>query len=72
MIIIGDNLIGIHELKKYLHQNFEMKDLGPLNYFLGLEISYSSTDYYSTRAKYISDILIHANLTNCKISDKPT
>ena len=44
-----------------------MKDLGPLNYFLGLEISYSSDDYYLTQAKYISDLLSQANLTNIKI-----
>ena len=36
MIIIGDDLIGIQELKDFLSQQFGMKDLGHLNYFLGL------------------------------------
>jgi hypothetical protein len=45
---------GILELKQFLSQYFEMKDLGPLSYFLGLEISSSFDGYYMTRAKYIS------------------
>ena len=39
MIITGDDLSGIQELKDFLSQQFEMKDLGYLNYFLGLEIT---------------------------------
>uniref|UniRef100_A0A2N9GVI4 Integrase catalytic domain-containing protein n=1 Tax=Fagus sylvatica TaxID=28930 RepID=A0A2N9GVI4_FAGSY len=33
---------GIQDLKRFLGQHFEMKDLGPLSYFLGLEVSSSS------------------------------
>ena len=36
MIITGDDLIDIQELKDFLSQQFEMKDLGHLSYFLGL------------------------------------
>jgi hypothetical protein len=49
-----------------------MKDLGPLSYFLGLEISSSSDGYYLTQAKYISDLLSRANLIDSKIVDTPT
>ncbi|CAJ2642140.1 unnamed protein product [Trifolium pratense] len=42
MIITGDDSIGIEELKKFLCQHFEMKDLGPLTYFMGLEVLSSS------------------------------
>ena len=34
MIIIGDDFNGIQELKNFLSQRFEMKNLGHLNYFL--------------------------------------
>uniref|UniRef100_A0A2N9FWZ4 Leucine-rich repeat-containing N-terminal plant-type domain-containing protein n=1 Tax=Fagus sylvatica TaxID=28930 RepID=A0A2N9FWZ4_FAGSY len=37
MIIIGDDTAGIRDLQKFLSQHFEMKDLGTLSYFLGLE-----------------------------------
>ena len=48
MIIIGDNLSGIQELKDFLSQQFEMKDFRHLSYFLGLEITPSTDDIYIT------------------------
>ena len=48
MIITGDNLNGIQELKDFLSQQFEMKDLGHLSYFLGLEITHSTDGVYIT------------------------
>jgi hypothetical protein len=72
MIITGDDSIGTLELKLFLSQHFEMKDLGNLSYFLGLEISSSSDGFYFTQAKYISDLLSRANLTDRKILDTPT
>ena len=41
MIITGDDLSSIQELKDFLSQQFEMKDLGHLSYFLSLEIIHS-------------------------------
>ena len=48
MIITDDDLSGIQELKDFLSQQFEMKDLGYLSYFLGLEIIYSIDGLYIT------------------------
>ena len=48
MIIIGDDLIGIQELKDFLSQQFEMKDFEHLSYFLGLEITHSTDGLYIT------------------------
>ena len=48
MIITGDDLSGIQELKNFLSQQFEMKDLGHLSYFLGLEITHSTDGLYIT------------------------
>jgi hypothetical protein len=38
LIIIGDSDANIFILKKLLKQKFEMKDLGELRYFLGIEV----------------------------------
>ena len=38
MIITGDDTIGISNLRDFLSHNFVIKDLGSLNYFLGLEV----------------------------------
>ena len=48
MIITGDDLSGIQKLKDFLSQQFEMKDLGHLSYFLGLEITHSTDGLYIT------------------------
>ena len=69
MIIIGDYLNGIQKLKDFLSQQFEMKDLGHLSYFLGLEITHSTYGFYITQAKYVSELLSWAGLTDSKTVD---
>uniref|UniRef100_A0A2N9FUY7 Reverse transcriptase Ty1/copia-type domain-containing protein n=2 Tax=Fagus sylvatica TaxID=28930 RepID=A0A2N9FUY7_FAGSY len=71
MIITGDDVQGIQDLKRFLGQHFEMKDLGPLSYFLGLEVSSSSDGCYLTQAKYTSDLISRAGITDSKIVDTP-
>ncbi|XP_028103205.1 uncharacterized protein LOC114302390 [Camellia sinensis] len=48
-----------------------MKDLGALSYFLGLEISQDSSGYFLTQAKYTSDLLARARLSDCKTVTTP-
>ena len=71
MIITSNDLSGIQELKNFLSQQFEMKDLGHLSYFLGLEITHSTDGLYITQAKYASELLSRAGLTDSKTVDTP-
>ena len=71
MIITGDDLSGNQELKDFLSQQFEMKDLRHLSYFLGLKITHSTNGLYITQAKYDSELLSRAGLTNSKTVDTP-
>ena len=48
-----------------------MKELGPLTYFLSLEVSSSADGYYLTQAKYTSDLISRASITDGKIVDTP-
>ena len=66
-----NDLSGIQELKDFLSQQFEMKDLGHLGYFLGLETTHSTDSLYITQAKYASDLLSQAGLTDSKTVDTP-
>ena len=70
-IITGDDLSGIQELKDFLSQQFEMKDLGYLSYFLGLEITHFTYGLYITQTKYASKLLSRAGLTDNKTVDTP-
>jgi hypothetical protein len=48
-----------------------MKDLGTLSYFLGLEVTSFSDGYYLSQAKYASDLLSKAGLTDSKTVSTP-
>ena len=41
MIVTGSNFTKIKKLQSYLAKELEMKDLGPLKYFLGTKVSWS-------------------------------
>ena len=69
MIITSDDMQGIQDLKYFLGSQFERKDLGPLNYFLGLEVSFSTNGYYLNQSKYTSDMISRASITDSKIVD---
>ena len=46
-----------------------MKDLRHLSYFLGLEITHFTDGLYITQAKYVSELLSLAGLTDSKTVD---
>lgn len=48
-----------------------MKDLGTLSYFLGHEVTSSSDGYYLSQAKYASDVLSKAGITDNKAVPTP-
>jgi len=48
-----------------------MKDLGPLSYFLGLEVLSSEDGISLSQAKYTSDLLTKAGLSDCKVESMP-
>lgn len=48
-----------------------MKDLGPLKYFLGLEVARNSTGIFLCQRKYTLDIIIEVGLLGAKPIDFP-
>jgi hypothetical protein len=42
MLIMGDNAEHILSIKRQLGEQFQMSDLGPLSYFLGIEVLHSA------------------------------
>lgn len=57
LIISGDDQVEIDNLKKHLHQEFHIKDLEKLKYFLGIEVSQSDIGIFISQRKYAFDIL---------------
>ena len=71
MIITGDDYAGIRSLQHFLSKYFEMKDLGTLSYFLGLEVTSSSDGYYLFHTIYASDLLFKAGIIDNRIVSTP-
>jgi hypothetical protein len=42
ILIVSNDAAAVAQLKTYLDSQFKLKDLGPVRYFLGLEIARSS------------------------------
>ncbi|BBG93590.1 HXXXD-type acyl-transferase family protein [Prunus dulcis] len=50
---------------------FEMKDLGDLEYFLGIEVVRSTTGIFLCQRKYVLDLLTETGMIGCKPVDTP-
>ena len=57
IIITGDDNLVIAKLELYLASEFAIKHLGPLRYFLGIEVAYSSNGLFICQRKYTMDLL---------------
>ena len=71
IIITGTDGAMINELQNSLHQSFHMKDLGPLTYFLGLEVHQSEKGLVLDQHKYTLDLIDMAGLSHSTPVDTP-
>jgi hypothetical protein len=71
LLLYVDDHSNIYDFKNFLYQQFEMKDLGHLSHFIGLEVYSDSTSYYLYQAKNASDLLCRAGLTITKVVSTP-
>uniref|UniRef100_A0A2N9EGA9 Reverse transcriptase Ty1/copia-type domain-containing protein n=1 Tax=Fagus sylvatica TaxID=28930 RepID=A0A2N9EGA9_FAGSY len=71
IIITGNAPTAITELIANLASAFELKDLGPLKYFLGLQIDYKPSGFFVHQTKYAMDVLSRHNMTTCKPCSSP-
>ncbi|WJZ84247.1 hypothetical protein VitviT2T_003860 [Vitis vinifera] len=71
IILTGDHEEKIDLLKKLLTKEFEIKDLGTLKYFLGMEIARSKKGIAVSQRKYILDLLNETGMLGCKPAETP-
>eukprot|EP00253_Pinus_taeda_P033822 PITA_33822 len=65
LFLIGDDPF-IHQCKRELGSEFEMKDLGLMHYFLELEVWQKQGEIFLSRAKYIVKLLERCGMVDCK------
>ena len=71
IIITGNDTTGIARVKEKLGTVFDVKDLGPLRYFLGIEIARSRHGISMTQRKYILDLLSDTGMMGCRPASTP-
>ena len=70
LFVIGmDGLIV--DTKRKLVTEFEMKDLGMMHYFLGMEVWQSADGISLGQGKYVVEILKRFGMMNCKAMTTP-
>ena len=71
IVIAGSTPAVVDRLVQSLSASFPIKDLGRLEYFLGLEASFHSGGMTLTQKKYALDLLHRVNMENCKATSTP-
>lgn len=71
IIITGDFDEELCGLRKYLAHEFDIKELGNLRYFLGMEVARSRDEIASTQRQYTLDLLKETGMLGCKPSGTP-
>jgi hypothetical protein len=71
IIITGDDPEYIAFVKTHLSDQFLMSDLGPLRYFLGIEIASTSEGFFLSQEKYIQDLLDQTSVTTHQTAETP-
>jgi hypothetical protein len=71
IVIAGSTAAVVDGLVRSLSNTFPIKDLGTLEYFLGLEVSYNSGGMTLVQRKYAIDLLHRLNMENCNPTATP-
>ena len=58
ILVASNSLQAITDFKKFLHDQFKLKDVGTLKYFLGLEVVRTSKGINLCQRKYVLDSLV--------------
>jgi hypothetical protein len=71
IIIVSSSSKFTSNLVKKLNQEFALKDLGDLPYFLGIEVKRTNEGLLITTERYARDIVTRANMSLCKAITTP-
>ncbi|XP_062082482.1 uncharacterized mitochondrial protein AtMg00810-like [Humulus lupulus] len=71
IIVTGNDSRKLQDFIARLNAMFSLKDLGPLHYFLGIEVHRDETGLYLSQAKYIKELLTRTAMLHLKPCSTP-
>uniref|UniRef100_A0A2N9IWR1 Reverse transcriptase Ty1/copia-type domain-containing protein n=1 Tax=Fagus sylvatica TaxID=28930 RepID=A0A2N9IWR1_FAGSY len=71
IVLTSNSLSFLDHLILQLKKVFDLKDLGALHYFLGIQVSQTSDALHVTQSKYASDLLIKYHMVDSKPTKTP-
>lgn len=71
IMVASNNLQAITDFKEFLYDQFKLKDLGSLNYFLGFEVARTSKCISLYQRKYVLDLLAETSQLAAKPVKSP-
>jgi transposase InsO family protein len=71
IIVTGTHPHVISAIITRMQQEFPVKDLGPLSYFLGIQVTRTSTGLHLCQSKYVADILTRTHMADAKPAKTP-
>jgi len=66
LIITGSDTVFVSSIVDHLGVAFSLKDMGPLHFFLGMEVIPTTDGLFLSQHKYIHDILCKKNMLGAK------
>jgi histone deacetylase 1/2 len=66
IIVASSSSSAVSDLLRTLQADFALKDLGPLHYFLGIEVQKTDQGLCLSQKKYTADLLQRAGMIRCK------
>ncbi|KAF8651260.1 hypothetical protein HU200_063510 [Digitaria exilis] len=61
----------LHRIIAKLSLEFAMKDLGPVHFFLGIQVCRTATGFFLSQAQYADEVLERAGMTNSTAAPTP-
>ena len=61
----------VAKFKEAIMEEYEMTNLGPMKYFLGIQVRQCKGEIFISQEKYFEDLLIRFQMNNCKLVSTP-
>lgn len=71
MIVVSNDRTACADFKGFLDEQFGIKDLGQLKYFLGIEVAHGANGLFLNQRKYAMSIIDETGMTGAKTTYTP-